>query len=368
MTDTGTFDSAEDDGSIFFEEPSVNDLTEDNSPESLEEVLKNLELSNLRPNREIGFPPSGVSSESDADSSSGATSAKIEDDSSSRRASVDTGSVRSRNSNGSIVSSEKMDEIWAVDYAAVVPGQQRVDGTNPVSILKKTTDAQDNEPVSKRSSQVFKRPMKILGNIRRRSLTKLVGSKDPVTTQENYIDYSKIQVDSLPQRFVCKYLGYKPVRGLHGIKHVRNQIDILVEQVTKQTKGEEVPLAQLTIWEKGIQINAHPSTKNLNVDKCVRPIEFVTFCVQDIKYFKIVAFIYITEMSKTSKKAECHVYVCDSPYTARRLALSVSLAFQRYAKRLGQKRPKMQVDLRTVDEIELDLKAEYGKDKADSDA
>ncbi len=61
----------------------------------------------------------------------------------------------------------------------------------------------------------------------------------------------ELKVDSLPQIFITKYLGSAFCEGLWGIQHTHGPVTKLVAKVTKLKKGEDLPLTQLCISNKG---------------------------------------------------------------------------------------------------------------------
>jgi len=76
--------------------------------------------------------------------------------------------------------------------------------------------------------------------------------------------------------------------------------------------------------------------------------------VQDTRYSRIFAFILVRELSSRGRSTECHAYLCDSPVSARKLALSVALAFRLYERSLAGKPFRFTVDLRSADELEAE--------------
>ena len=160
----------------------------------------------------------------------------------------------------------------------------------------------------------------------------------------------EVKVDSLPQVFVTKYLGYKPCHGLWGIKHTQGPVEQLIAEVSSMDPedGEDLPLVQLRVSLSGIHVREHSANtcKSRRIAKELIPIEFISYGVQDIRHTRIFSFILVREMSSKSRDLECHVYVCDSTANCRRLSLSVALAFKEYSKNLQGKPYKFQVDLR----------------------
>ena len=72
-------------------------------------------------------------------------------------------------------------------------------------------------------------------------------------------------------------------------------------------------------------------------------------------------------MSFSIQMLECHALLCDSVVTARKLALSMALAFKEYARTLQGKPYKFKVDLRAPAEVEKDLKEDDKPESAEEE-
>ena len=160
-------------------------------------------------------------------------------------------------------------------------------------------------------------------------------------------------MDSLPQKFIAKYVGCKSCRGLWGIQHTREPVDALVDDLRRLERGEDLPLVRLDVSIGGIGVAVHPRNRSrLPVhDLGLLPLEFISYAVQDTRYSRIFAFILVRELSSRGRSTECHAYLCDSPLSARKLALSVALAFRLYERSLAGKPFRFTVDLRSPDEL-----------------
>lgn len=234
--------------------------------------------------------------------------------------------------------------------------------------LEKKTEADQNDfdegakpktsPLKRDSKRLsFSNALKVLRRIPSRIQTEFRKSvaerKSENAPQENPLPkdyYAHIKVESLPQLFVTKCLGKRECTGLWGLKHVRGPVDDLVNSVKKMKKGDDLPLAHMTISNKGIDIAEHPKNKRTDLEPNHVPIEFISYGVQDAKFHRIFALIVVKEMSSKVKKTECHAYVCDSPISARRMALSLALGFKEYKKNLNGKHHNFHVQLKDKDE------------------
>ena len=242
--------------------------------------------------------------------------------------------------NGSVVEKGKEKPIGSVSL--------NVDKTSPARGTKKK-----------------KGPLEFL----KRHLSKESPSKPTMTSRVETM--MAVQVDSLPQVFVTKFLGRRVCGGLWGIKHTRAPVDELVRSV-QQMPDRELPLVQLHVSQKGIHSTIHSQNKakmeeeqegplpsdalpGTGFQKDLLPIEFVSYAVQDTKFTRVFCLIVVRELSWRQKTLECLAYVLDGSLSARRLALSVALAFKQYAKTLEGKPYKFQVDLRPPHELEKEL-------------
>lgn len=110
---------------------------------------------------------------------------------------------------------------------------------------------------------------------------------------------------------------------------------------------------RLDVSTGGIGVAVHPRSRSrLAVhDLGLLPLEFISYAVQDTRYSRIFAFILVRELSSRGRSTECHAYLCDSPVSARKLALSVALAFRLYERSLAGKPFRFVVDLRSPEEL-----------------
>lgn len=169
--------------------------------------------------------------------------------------------------------------------------------------------------------------------------------------------FEEVKVDKLPQVFIAKYLGKKDAKGLSGLHNVRRPVDKLVGSVKKELEEKdivELPLVYVVISTKGIDIREHKANKVKDVvPSGLIPIDFVSYGVQDMKFWRVFTFIAIKELSSRSKTMECHAIMCDKPENARKMALSLGAAFSVYKKKLSTegKSHNFQVELRAPDEL-----------------
>lgn len=163
-----------------------------------------------------------------------------------------------------------------------------------------------------------------------------------------------LKVDSLPQKFIAKYIGCKSCRGLWGIQHTREPVDALVDDLRRLERGEDLPLVCLDVSISGISVAVHPRSRSRRSVHGLLPLEFISYAVQDTRYSRIFAFILVHELSSRARATECHAYLCDSPVSARKLALSVALAFRLYERSLAGKTFRFTVDLRSAEEMARD--------------
>ncbi|XP_071103955.1 uncharacterized protein [Haliotis cracherodii] len=177
-------------------------------------------------------------------------------------------------------------------------------------------------------------------------------------------EFNQIRIDRLPQLFVAKYLGKKESKGLYGLHHVRKPVDEMVNKVKKgleATDRLELPLVYIVFTLKGIDIREHKLNKVQGVEYGMIPIDFISYGVQDIKYWRVFTFIVVKELSSRNKVTECHAYLCDSSLNARKMALALGASFKLYSRRLSTegKSHNFQVELRPPDELADAFSKEY---------
>ncbi|KAK4296111.1 hypothetical protein Pmani_031373 [Petrolisthes manimaculis] len=174
----------------------------------------------------------------------------------------------------------------------------------------------------------------------------------------------------LPQEFVVKYLGKRDAGGLWGIKHTRKPVDEMVARAKELKAGDTLPFLKMTVSEKGVNIAEMPQNVNKNFEGGFYNIDVISYGVQDLVYTRVFAMIVVKEEAaslKTHHPFQCHAFVCDSRHNARKLTFALAQAFQQFSKEVkgnkALKKPKkFAIDLRSPEEIEVDLK------EADSEA
>ena len=218
--------------------------------------------------------------------------------------------------------------------------------------------------VSEKGDGDGKRPQKVEKKItmfdRLKRLTRF--DKSPkAQTKSNFSKFRGVKVDKLPACFVGKYLGKRDVKGLFGLQHVRKPVDAMIAKVKEdllEMDRVELPLCYMIFSSKGIDIRPHKGNKvTQGVDWCMYPIDFISYGVQDMKYWKVFCFIVVNELSSRQKKMECHAVLADSTQSARKMALALGACFQVYKKKLNAqgKFHNFQVELRPPDELANDL-------------
>jgi len=221
---------------------------------------------------------------------------------------------------------------------------------------KGSSKSSSSETKISKSSSVFSRLKR---------LTKF--DKSSKSKPEKQTGLSDVKIDRLPQVFVAKYLGKYVARGIHGLQYVRKPVDKLVGSVKKEL-GEndtvELPLVYVVISGQGIDIREHRANKLKDqANLGLIPIDFVSYGVQDIKYWRVFTFIVVKQMSSRSKdmKHECHAVLCDSSTSARKMALSLGASFGVYKKKLNKegKTHNFTVELRPPDELAEAYAKEY---------
>ncbi|XP_060079065.1 uncharacterized protein LOC132558515 [Ylistrum balloti] len=232
-------------------------------------------------------------------------------------------------------------------------GSPEVKSTQPEVKRSKSTTTPNKKPsVDSKDSKEIKSKGSVFSKLRR--LTK-ADKKSRKKHEESPL--SEIKIEKLPQVFVAKYLGKKTTKGLFGLQHVRKPVDRMIGTLQKDLRENEkveLPLTYIVISSKGIEIREHAASKVKEVGNIgLVPIDFISYGVQDIKFWKIFTFIVVSELSSRTKTTECHAVLCDSEATARKMALSLAASFNVYKKKLSKegKPNNFKVELRLPEEL-----------------
>lgn len=180
----------------------------------------------------------------------------------------------------------------------------------------------------------------------------------------NLSKFHGVKVDKLPVCFVAKYIGHKETKGVFGLEHVREPVDDLIAKVKDDLVSMdrvELPLCYLVFSSRGIDVREHPSNRMHDaVQFGLHPIDFISYGVQDMKYWRVFTFIVVYELGYKKKRSECHVFIADSSQNARKMALALAACFSVYKRKLtaAGKQHNFQVELRPPDELSGELQEE----------
>lgn len=221
---------------------------------------------------------------------------------------------------------------------------------------------------------------------------KIVKSSSTQVTQtlaKRNKSYRTINVTRLPQNFECKYIGKTRCTGLWGLKHIRDPVDYLVTTSRQLKSLDELPNVEALISEKGIYIvqKEHQTTElekkfksvdasqmemsqvdakipqltkeSLGPKKSILtekegqavateryyqsgllPISNISYAVQDNVYGKVFSCIIVRE-NEGKTISECYSFLCKQNEIARKMALSITLAFKEYGKLLQLKETRI---------------------------
>ncbi|XP_005110590.1 uncharacterized protein LOC101853979 [Aplysia californica] len=224
--------------------------------------------------------------------------------------------------------------------------KQSVDSTGKSSLSVKSK-AGSSDGSQKSSS---KNPLKML-----KKLTKF---DKPEKQHADYkSEFAAVVVDRLPQVFVVKYLGHRRVTGVCGLHHVRRPVDEMVKEVKDkldQKSDVELPLLYVVVSPKGLDLREHKRNKVESAAPLgLMPIDFISYGVQDIKFWRVFTCIVVRELSARTRAATCHAFLCDSAHNGRKMALALGAAFNLYSKKLKSagKVHNFQIELRPPDEL-----------------
>ena len=216
-----------------------------------------------------------------------------------------------------------------------------------------------NRNLNKNSSDLQKK-------IHRTQLNKFeIGSESDASAKRK-LNYSKsnsefvkrnlklreIKINCLPQTFQCKYLGKVRCEGLWGVRYTREPIDRLVSAAKCLQSTDELPSMEALISERGIYIVQKQSIKPKGFEKIYRsglvPIGNISYGVQDNKYGKVFSCIVVRERDGKTL-CECYAFLNTKAEYARRMALSLTLAFKEYGKLLQIKESKIRQSIKLED-------------------
>ncbi|OQV21048.1 hypothetical protein BV898_05121 [Hypsibius exemplaris] len=138
----------------------------------------------------------------------------------------------------------------------------------------------------------------------------------------------------LPQTFEVRFLGVHPSTGIWGIKHTRSPVDNLVE-TAKTLDSDDLTLLDLEVSEHGVFLRQISPCRPLDTSHLIdlgrKPIERISYGVQDVIYPRIFAMIAIKEKSLIDDRPfDCFVFLCDNRIQSRKLAYCLAKAFKDY--------------------------------------
>ncbi|XP_055332964.1 uncharacterized protein LOC129584697 [Paramacrobiotus metropolitanus] len=142
----------------------------------------------------------------------------------------------------------------------------------------------------------------------------------------------------LPQSFAVRFLGLHPASGIWGIQHTRKAVDNLVS-LAKTTDPEDLSLLDLEISEPGVYlrqlspVRATETSKEIDLGK--KPIERISYGVQDVLFPRIFAMISIKEKSVIDDRPfDCYVFLCENRIQSRKMAYCLAKAFKEYGENI----------------------------------
>ncbi len=156
----------------------------------------------------------------------------------------------------------------------------------------------------------------------------------------------ELKIKSLPQAFLCKYIGKTRCSGLWGVRHTRQPIETLINTAKRLKSVDEMPTVEALVSEKGIYVvqkntamaapnnsnNKKPqqqqqdqqrqTTQTTVAQRTYRsgliPIGNISYGVQDSKYSKVFSCIVVRERdAKTT--CECYAFLNSKVDGARRM-------------------------------------------------
>ena len=149
-----------------------------------------------------------------------------------------------------------------------------------------------------------------------------------------------ISIINLPQHFECKYLGKIQCNGLWGLKFIRQGVEKFVKRTRRLKSFDELSDFEALISDKGIFLvqkkrmdeNLPTNTYHKIIYKSgLLPLSKISYAAQDPIYTKIFSCIMIREVNEETI-SECFSFLCGKSEIAKKMALSLSLAFKEYGK------------------------------------
>lgn len=184
----------------------------------------------------------------------------------------------------------------------------------------------------------------------------------PKPEKSSFTDLSSVKIRKLPQLFIAKYLGKRKCSKLVGARVTKKHVDNMMKTILKKLDSSgniELPLKYVIVSTKGLHFREHPMNQVKGIDNLKDcSIESISYCVQDIKYWRVFTYILVKELSSRNYVAECHAFLCESPVSARKMVVSVAAAFKLRAERLkeeGLENKQFCVELRTPSELKTSL-------------
>lgn len=167
------------------------------------------------------------------------------------------------------------------------------------------------------------------------------------------------EVMTLPQTFICKYMGKKPAKGYGGARYIQTPVEEVVETVNSMPKSSDLPLVKLEVTVDGLHMVPHRRNKVKSFEAVTIPIQYISYGSQDQNYPRIFCFIMVREMSARSKKLDCHVYACESSKGARKVAACLAMAFHIYQEKMEGKPAQFTAPISPTEYDDDDAKSSY---------
>ncbi|XP_014780926.1 uncharacterized protein LOC106876750 [Octopus bimaculoides] len=184
----------------------------------------------------------------------------------------------------------------------------------------------------------------------------------PEPKKTSFTDLSSVKINKLPQLFVAKYLGKRKCSKLVGARVTKKHVDNMMKTILKNLDSSgniELPLKYIIVSTKGLHFKEHPMNQVKGVDTLKDcSIESISYCVQDMKYWRVFSYILVKELSSRNSVAECHAFLCESPVSARKMVVSLAAAFKIRTEKLkkeGLENQQFCVELRTPSELKTSL-------------
>lgn len=135
------------------------------------------------------------------------------------------------------------------------------------------------------------------------------------------------------------------------MKYTRAPVEYLVSQAKHMKSNEILPLIKFQVTKDGVNYVDITDEKN-HSNKVTFNADTISYCVQDVKYSRVVSMIIVTDDSCLETTLfSCHSFLCESSSQARKITCALSVALQHCAENMKGIKKKVVVELWSKEEL-----------------